>query len=203
MVSTAPAPFVVAVAAASRHGATAVVADRVATVLRQELGADWHVHRSAVEDLRDLTHADAVVLGSAIYRGRWMRAARRARAALSADPDRPLWLFSTGPVCDTDAERERLVSADEDLAIGSAREHAAFGGVIDPDHLSTLERLLLRRLQIAATERRDWADIVAWARGIADELRSWAVDPVHARHLAGPHVVRRDSSRPTPSRRTT
>ena len=42
---------------------------------------------------------DAVVLGSAVYMGQWMRPARelaeRSAAALAA---RPVWLFSSGPV---------------------------------------------------------------------------------------------------------
>ena len=90
----------VLVACASRHGSTVEIAAEIADVLRRDVPG-------AVVDLRDAVQAgevagyDAAVIGSAVYMGRWLPAARdlveEHREVLSA---MPVWLFSSGPVGD-------------------------------------------------------------------------------------------------------
>ena len=42
---------------------------------------------------------DAVVLGSAVYLGQWMKPARElAERSAGAIASRPVWLFSSGPI---------------------------------------------------------------------------------------------------------
>ena len=56
-------------------------------------------------DVRDLEGYDAVVLGSAVYGGRWRRDARRLLRRLPRSLGRrPLWLFSSGPVGESEAD---------------------------------------------------------------------------------------------------
>src|SRR5947207_4549288 len=88
----------VLVCAASRHGATAAIAERVGAVLREH-SVDVHVRVPA--EVAGLDGYEAVVVGSAVYMGRWLARAHRFvvghRVALSA---MPVWLFSSGPVGD-------------------------------------------------------------------------------------------------------
>jgi menaquinone-dependent protoporphyrinogen oxidase len=78
----------VLIAAASKHGSTAEVAARIAEALRTSLPGDAVVEvRSAVE-VADVAPYDAVVLGSAVYMGRWLDDARDAAQRIAAHPPR-------------------------------------------------------------------------------------------------------------------
>ena len=153
----------VVVAAASRHGSTAEIADRLASRLRAALPAHWTVCSSDPGNAWSLAEADAVVLGSAIYFGRWLRPARRALQRI--DNRDHVWLFSSGPVAATDETDQRT-----ELGRSAHHPHATFGGCLDPSRLTRLERLVTRLVHAAAGDHRDWSAIDAWADGIADEL---------------------------------
>jgi menaquinone-dependent protoporphyrinogen oxidase len=88
----------VPVACASKHGSTTEVARRIAAALIEN-GVDAKVMR--VDDVVDIACYDAVVIGSSVYFGYWMREAvalvERNRARLAG---RPIWLFSVGPLGD-------------------------------------------------------------------------------------------------------
>src|SRR3712207_229163 len=84
------------VAVASRHGSTNEIARAIAEELRTR-GLDAEVRDAEEVDVLD--GYEAVVLGSAVYMGDWLLAARRLverhRQRLAA---LPLWLFSSGPL---------------------------------------------------------------------------------------------------------
>lgn len=166
MTSTEPKVLVVY---ASKHGSTREIADAIAVELR---------HAGCVVDCRqahdDATPDgyDAVVLGSATYVNHWRREARRFlhhhRHALA---ERPLWLFSSGPVGEQDPdpawiEPHAVWQAAEDLG---ARDHVVFGGRVPEDPRGLVERAMARATPPAFADRRDWEEIRAWARHIADE----------------------------------
>lgn len=103
--STPTAPTMrVLVAYASRHGATAGIARRIAEQL-QAAGLDADVRD--VQEVDDVAAYDAVVLGAAAYMFHWLkdatRFARRHRDVLAA---RPTWLFSSGPLGDDPGDDE-------------------------------------------------------------------------------------------------
>jgi menaquinone-dependent protoporphyrinogen oxidase len=81
---------------ASRHGATAGIAERIAAGLRS---AGLPTDLSPVTDVDDVTAYDAFVIGGAAYMFHWLKDAtafvKRHRARLA---DRPVWLFSSGPL---------------------------------------------------------------------------------------------------------
>jgi menaquinone-dependent protoporphyrinogen oxidase len=85
----------VLVTAATKHGATREVAQAIGDALRGH-GLDPTVVEPEQVDTVD--EYDAVVLGSAVYAGHWLKPARqlvdRCGSALTA---RPVWLFSSGP----------------------------------------------------------------------------------------------------------
>lgn len=161
----------VVVAAASRHSSTAEIADRVADRLRAALPGHWSICRSKPDNDWSLAAADAVVLGSGIYFGRWLRQGRRALQRI--DDHQHVWLFSSGPIGASD-------ESDQDTALGRSAHHphAMFGGCLDPSRLTRLERLIARLLRVHASDHRDWAAIDRWANGIADELAR-TFDPHH------------------------
>ena len=68
----------VVVAAASKHGATAEIGDRIAEALS---GSGLDVEVVGPGQLDTVDGYDAVVLGSAVYAGRWRREARELRLA--------------------------------------------------------------------------------------------------------------------------
>ena len=86
----------VLVAYATKHGSTKAIAQAVGSKLHTA-GLRVRVHPAAV--VRDLSAYDAVVVGSAIYHDQWLwdgfRFLRRMRSQLR---ERPLWLFSSGPI---------------------------------------------------------------------------------------------------------
>ena len=80
------------VTAASRHGSTREIAETIATELRAQALA---VEVRDPQTVTALDRYDAVILGSAVYAGKWLAAAdgfaRKHRARLATIP---VWLFS-------------------------------------------------------------------------------------------------------------
>jgi menaquinone-dependent protoporphyrinogen oxidase len=158
----------VLIVAASRHGSTDEIADAIAARLR-ERGHEADVF--APEDAPPLASYDAVVIGSAVYVGNWMKA---ARSFVEANSDslvgRPVWLFSSGPL--DDAEAEALPSEKvEDLETTTrALGHHVFTGRLDRNQLSLAERMVTKMVHAPDGDFRDWDDIARWADSIADTL---------------------------------
>jgi menaquinone-dependent protoporphyrinogen oxidase len=170
MTSRPAGELVVAVTAASRHGATLRIATRIADRLGAALPEEWEVQLCEPTDRQLLGGADAAVLGSAIYFGRWLKPARRALEHLRADGVPALWLFSSGPVSSSPDENQRLVALDELVDAGEVRDHAVFGGRILRSSLSPLERVVMRMVGVADVDARDWQAVDDWAATIAGAL---------------------------------
>ena len=129
----------VLVAYATRHGATAGIAERVAAALTT---AGLSAEAQPVEDVKDVKDYDAVVLGGAAYMFHWLKPAvtfaRRHRKELAA---RPVWLFSSGPLgndlVDQDGknvlETSRPKEFDELTRLLQPRGEQVFFGAYDPD----------------------------------------------------------------------
>lgn len=159
---------------ASKHGSTREIAEAITEELRAAGQAATCVPAGEVYGLGD---CDAVVLGSAVYMGRWRHEAkqvlRRHGPALAA---MPFWVFSSGPVGDPAAEQDdgdrwleprRVMARAEELGV---REHVVFGGTISADPHGFIERGMTRNTPEEFRDRRDWEQIRAWARSIASEL---------------------------------
>ena len=158
----------VLVAFASKHGATAEIAEAIAAQLR----ADGH-EADAMEAgaVRDLDGVDAVVLGSAVYMKRWQHDARRfLHRHASALATLPFWVFSSGPVGeDSDpawTEPAKTIEAAEELG---ARGHVVFGGKVSETG-GFVERSMARGTPEELRDMRDWDAIRGWASTIAGDL---------------------------------
>jgi menaquinone-dependent protoporphyrinogen oxidase len=169
----------VVVGYASRHGATQQIAERLA----ETLGAAGLGVRIGPVGSVDLAAGEAFVIGSATYFGHWLKEAtefvHQHREVLAGAP---VWLFSSGPLGDeaTDAHGEDPRTSAEPKELAELREavhprdHRVFFGVLDPDSLRIRERMVRAlpagRQLLPEGDFRDWADIEAWAQGIASEL---------------------------------
>jgi menaquinone-dependent protoporphyrinogen oxidase len=163
----------VLVAFASQQGSTGGIAEAIGDQLR---AAGHAVDVRPVAEAADPAGYDAIVLGSAVHDGSWLTPASDfARRNLDALAGRPVWLFSVGSIGSDRgwplgalAERQpkdigRLRSATR------ARGFRAFAGVV-PSDWPTIWRLVFNALGVHAGDARNWADVGAWARGIAGEL---------------------------------
>jgi menaquinone-dependent protoporphyrinogen oxidase len=163
----------VLVTAASKHGGTQEIAAAIAAEL---VSRGLEVTQVSVEEVGSIDGYDAVVLGSAVYLGKWMKSAKtfaaRESASLSA---MPVWLFSSGPVGGAASKPEDEGDRREGDALPKqigAREHRLFAGKLDRSGLSVIERAAVKMAKAADGDYRPWDEIRAWARSIADALRS-------------------------------
>ena len=79
---------------ASKYGATREIAEKIGEDLRLAgLGVDV----LPVDDVRELDPYKAVILGSAVYIGKWQKEAEVfLKANEQSLADRPTWIFSSG-----------------------------------------------------------------------------------------------------------
>jgi menaquinone-dependent protoporphyrinogen oxidase len=158
------------VSTASKHGSTGEVAARIAETLRAGLPADAVVDVLPAAEVEEATSYDAVVLGSAVYLGRWLAAARLLAERIASHPPRPVWLFSIGPVGDPPKPHENPADIENILAATHALEHRLFAGRLDRDRLGFGEKALVMALRVADGDFRDWDAIDAWSTQIAARL---------------------------------
>jgi menaquinone-dependent protoporphyrinogen oxidase len=117
----------VLVAYGSKMGGTAGIAQLVGDALAD---AGFQVDAGSAPEVTDLGSYDAVVIGGALYTGHWHRQARRlVKRHTSSLRDRPVWLFSSGPLNGSAAAELPPVPQVQELVerIG-ARGHVTFGG---------------------------------------------------------------------------
>ena len=159
----------VLVAVASKHGATREIAERIAGELQ---GAGLDVDLRAADAVDAVAPYDAVVLGSAVYMGHWLDAARTVVHEHARDlSGKPVWLFSSGPVgAPPRPADDEAVDLREIIEATGAREHRLFSGRLDRDALGFGERALTRAIRAAEGDFRDWTAIGEWAREIAAAL---------------------------------
>ena len=178
---------------ASRHGGTRGIAERIGETLRAE---GFEAPVVSADETPAVTAADAVVIGSGVYMGSWLKEAitfiERNQAALTA---RPVWLFSSGPTPDPSKKPRDIDPIEEALgpadgpgsggrkriaALSAAihpRDHRVFKGRYDPaDPPKTFAERMVRMVPgskniLPSGDFRDWPAIETWAREIGDSVR--------------------------------
>ncbi|HEY5479073.1 MAG TPA: flavodoxin domain-containing protein, partial [Gaiellaceae bacterium] len=113
-------------------------------------------------EVKSVDRYRAVVLGGALYMGRWHKDARKLLKRYRSElVSLPLAVFAMGPKSN---EQEALEAAGGELAralAGVPEIHpfstAIFGGVIDPSKLSFPFK------RMPAVDARDWKAIESWA----------------------------------------
>lgn len=183
---------------ASRHGATAGIAKRIGEVIAAE-GIEVVVTPAAL--MPSPHEYDACLVGAGVYMGSWVKDGveyLERYAALLAD--RPVWLFSSGPLRGSTKEGAGPEDPVEN-ALGPAdgpgsggrkkiaalsdrirpRDHRVFYGAYDPtDPPRTMAERFVRLMPgskgiLPRGDFRDWSAIEDWAREIARALSPVAV----------------------------
>lgn len=158
----------VLVAHGSRRGGTAELAGSIADHLA---AAGVPAEVRAARDVARLAAFRAVVLGGALYRGRWHPDARRfVRRHARELRARPVWLFASGPLTDLPSPHERAPATTVASAAArvGARDVATFGGRLAPDAPGFVAGRMVARGR--GGDFRDAAQIQGWAAHIAHEL---------------------------------
>jgi menaquinone-dependent protoporphyrinogen oxidase len=179
---------------ASRHGGSAGIADRIGEILR-EAGVEVVVAKA--RDLPDPRPFDACIVGAGVYMGSWVHDGvvylERYGHVLAT---KPVWLFSSGPLPGSTKEPTNPNADPVEVALGPAegpgsggrrkleaaaepihpKAHKVFTGAFDPeDPPANLSERLVRLMPMAkrvlpAGDFRDWPEIEAWAKEIAEDL---------------------------------
>lgn len=164
----------VLVTAASRHGATQQIAEAIATGLTGSpsgRAAGLTAVALPVESRPDPGRFTAVVLGSAVYIGRWLEPARTYAATQAAAlRDRPVWLFSSGPIGEPPFPPDEPHDAAPLVQLTSARGHRVFPGRLDKARLGFGERAVVTAMRAPVGDFRDWDAVRVWAEDIAADL---------------------------------
>ena len=156
------------VTVASKHGATEEIGRAVADRLIEE-GLFVDVVRP--ERVESLDGYDLVVVGSAIYLGQWMKAARDF-VELRADELRrlPVWLFGSGPISHFENEGDTAEGKRLQALVG-AREARLFPGRLQQRGLNIFERVSVSMVGSPWGDYRPWETIDEWAKAIAGEVK--------------------------------
>jgi menaquinone-dependent protoporphyrinogen oxidase len=159
----------VLVAVATKHGSSLEIGQVIESTLRSSgLG----VELQRLDEAPVLDGHDAVVLGSSVYSGHWMRSARDfADANEDALRQMPLWLFSSGPVGDPPKPLENPAEVAGLVKRLGARGHRLFGGKIDGSELRVAEKALIALVRAEQGDFRPWSEISEWAESIAETLK--------------------------------
>jgi menaquinone-dependent protoporphyrinogen oxidase len=123
------------------------------------------------EEVSSVEDYDAVVLGSAVYAGHWLKPARElAERHARVLSEKPTWLFSVGPIGDPPKPEEDPVDVAPVLEATVALEHRIFAGKLDKRALGFGERAIVLALRAPEGDFRDWEDISRWSKEIAAAL---------------------------------
>lgn len=161
----------VLVAYASKHGSTEGIAAAIAQALEAR---GLRATCAKVTDVHSVEPFDAVILGSAVYAGRWRREARHfLRHHAGELAARPFWVFSSGPVGDPAKDNPKWEEPAGILARAQKlglRGHVVFGGSMPADARG-MARAIANSMPPELRDRRDWDAIRTWAEGVADALK--------------------------------
>ena len=165
---------------ATKHGATRGIAERIGETLRSQ-GLDCTIADAKDEPVT--SGADAFVIGSAAYIGKWLKEATEwVHIYESFLRTRPVWLFSSGPVGTESIDKNGnsvLVEPESVTELAKsvdARGTRVFFGAWDPTQrpASIGERFALMlpavKELLPIGDYRDWDAIDEWALEIAHDL---------------------------------
>ncbi|PKO19080.1 MAG: hypothetical protein CVU39_00585 [Chloroflexi bacterium HGW-Chloroflexi-10] len=159
---------------ASKYGATEEIARKIGIVLRE---AGLSVDVLPVKEADNLRGYAAVVLGSALYMGRWRgEAVRFLKSNAQTLAQMPLWLFSSGPTGEGDPVKlveGYIIPLPIQALVNQLhpRDITVFHGSMNIAKLNFFEKWVLDKVKADIGDFRDWNVISAWAGSIAEALR--------------------------------
>jgi menaquinone-dependent protoporphyrinogen oxidase len=157
----------VLVTASGRYGSTPEIADVIGRIIQ---GHGHDVDVVPAPEVKDIAGYDAVVMGSAVYAGQWLRDGRELiKRVGDALASMPLWVFSSGPVGD-DMELAPPPLMDEVIDPLNPKEHVVFAGKLERSRLLIGDKAIAQSLSAQDGDYRDWEAIGLWAEKVATEL---------------------------------
>lgn len=158
---------------ASKHGCTWQIAQAIASTIRNE---GLIVHLAAIDRVSDISMYDGVVIGSAVYTGRWMREAVNFVTTHETElTEKRVWFFSSGPTGEGDPV-ELLdgwtypPNMDDPINRIQPQDVAVFHGCLDPKDLDFFSRLIVKVSKAPQGDYRQWDTIHDWAREVANTM---------------------------------
>ena len=100
----------------------------------------------------------------------WSRRSGSSTATRAELSERPVWLFSSGPLGEPAKPEAPPTDAAEMLEATGARDHMVFPGNLDKHRLGLAERAIVAAVKAPEGDYRPWAEIDAWAGRIAAAL---------------------------------
>lgn len=159
---------------ASKYGSTEAIAVRIGEAIRQ---AGITVDVRKAEEIVDVTQYRAVVLGSAVYAGQWLKeAVKFLENNEKALTERMVWFFSSGPTGEGDPVKLmkgwQFPDAQKPIAdrIGP-RDVITFHGDLEMQKLNFAEKLIIKGVRAPVGDFRKWDEITAWGADIGATLR--------------------------------
>ncbi len=154
----------------SRYGGT----KEIATTLGDVLAHSGHqVEVLSAHESHHLKNWDAVIVGGGLYAGRFHKDARRfIHRHLDELVERPVWLFSSGPLDDSAHQKEILPTRQVQrlLDLTEARGHKTFGGRLDETAKGFIAKSIVR--QGKGGDFRNMEDVKTWGHQISSELQT-------------------------------
>ncbi|HEY7464445.1 MAG TPA: flavodoxin domain-containing protein [Candidatus Limnocylindria bacterium] len=158
----------VLVTVASKHGATEEIGAALAHSLARR---GHHVVQLPPQDVDAVAPYDAVILGSGVYAGHWLQPAKDFAERLATTlAERPVWIFSSGPLGDPPKPAGDPVDVSHVSELVQPREHVVFAGRLDRAVLGFGERAIVAMVKAPYGDFRDWEVIDAWADVIGSQL---------------------------------
>jgi len=158
------------VTVSSKHGGTEGIGRSIADTLR---ASGVEVDVVVPERVSTVEGYDAVIVGSALYLGRWMGPARdlvhREAEALRA---RSVWLFASGPVTGVEEDAADKAEGLRLLELIGGREFRLFAGLLDRSRLGIVERTVVRAIGSPWGDYRPWEEIEHWAVSIVEAMQA-------------------------------
>lgn len=159
---------------ASKYGATAEIATKIGDVL-QDAGLPTTV--KPVKQVKDISPYTAVILGSAVYIGKWRKEAAKFLEKHEQElAERDVWLFSSGPTDEGDPvellEGWQFPTAQKPIADRiQPHDITVFHGAVDKDKLNFMMKWMINKVDAPVGDFRDWEMITEWATAVADTLK--------------------------------
>lgn len=160
----------VLVTAASPKSTADAIAQRIYSTLQRHGVDAYHQHPT---DVVSVAEFDAVIIGSALHNGRWLRPAidlvdRQAPQLRQ----RKVWLFSSGSTAEPAANRPHSLELAKTKAKAGAVEHRIFPSAMGHEVLEFAGAAMVAPLLKPADGAYDTDQARKWAAGIIRTLRA-------------------------------
>lgn len=158
----------------SKYGATAEIADRISTQIKQ---TEFDVDVLSVKKIDDIEAYNSIIIGSAVYIGQWRKAIKTfIKTEEKALSEKNVWFFSSGPTGEGEpTELTKGWKYPESLQPFFDKikpvDIALFHGEVKLSRLNFIERFMAKKVESPIGDYRDWDAIEKWASTIVNHLK--------------------------------